>query len=348
MEQKVIKHEIEIDDDFIWNTNVKQEASVEMPHAAFTNMNTSTMHPIKQEICDDLKTTQGHEESMVTVKAEGSCNTVDKFNIQNKMEYMGIKNRKPIKSQSRIDMEQTVIKDEIEIHDDFIWNMNVKQELCDEMPNSASQNVNTCTMHPIKQEISHSLKKTQGYDESTVTVKTEESCNTVDKLNIQNKMENVRIKTRKPTKSREYKMTYHWCIVPECTNTSIKTPNKVFVQVPREEKRRKQWFQAIRRDYASIKPGSPVFVCEDHFNLETDLENYMMWKLTQCKKILKKTTVPTKFDCQKDRKRALHETPRPLTLKRQKNDVIEEHLSTSTSAGYSKDIETSMDINITK
>lgn len=35
------------------------------------------------------------------------------------------------------------------------------------------------------------------------------------------------------------KCSYYWCIVPMCVNTSIKTPEKTFIQVPLNEKRRK-------------------------------------------------------------------------------------------------------------
>ncbi|KAF5281935.1 hypothetical protein FQR65_LT14461 [Abscondita terminalis] len=123
-------------------------------------------------------------------------------------------------------------------------------------------------------------------------------------------------------------LAYKWCIVPECTNTSIKTPDKVFLSVPSDEKRKKTWFQIIRRDYRSVKPSSVLFICEDHFNLEEDLENYMRWKLTNSKKILKKNAVPSKFDCQKDRKRAFTGKPRSFLSKKKKQELIEEAFRT--------------------
>ncbi|XP_057658778.1 uncharacterized protein LOC130895480 isoform X2 [Diorhabda carinulata] len=202
MEQTVIKDEIEIHDDFICNTKVKQEFNDEMSSTAYQNVNTSSMHHIKEEISDDLETVREFEKSMVTIKKEESCNTFDKLNTQNKMEYMSIETIKPTKSQDRMDMEQTVIKDEIEIHDDFICNTKVKQEFNDEMPSAPYQNVNTTSMHHIKEEISDDLETVREFEESMVTIKKEESCNTFDKLNIKNNFEYMRIKTGKSTKTQ--------------------------------------------------------------------------------------------------------------------------------------------------
>ncbi|XP_057658852.1 uncharacterized protein LOC130895526 isoform X3 [Diorhabda carinulata] len=87
-------------------------------------------------------------------------------------------------------MEQTVIKDEIEIHDDFIWNMNVKQELSDEMPSTAFQNVNKISKHPVKQEISDDLV----FEESMIAEKKGECTNLIDKPKIPKKLVHFRIK----------------------------------------------------------------------------------------------------------------------------------------------------------
>ncbi|XP_056640616.1 uncharacterized protein LOC130447680 isoform X2 [Diorhabda sublineata] len=85
-----------------------------------------------------------------------------------------------------MDIEQTVIKDEIEIHNDFIWNTNFKQELCDEKPCADFQNENTSSMHPIKQEISNDLSTDQEFD----------------KPKLPKKFEYFRIKTGKRIKSQ--------------------------------------------------------------------------------------------------------------------------------------------------
>nr|CAI5834346.1 unnamed protein product [Callosobruchus analis] len=57
---------------------------------------------------------------------------------------------------------------------------------------------------------------------------------------------------------------YYWCIVPECKNTSISTPEKVFIKVPTEERRRKQWIVPVSREDISRQV---IFVCEDHFDV---------------------------------------------------------------------------------
>lgn len=41
---------------------------------------------------------------------------------------------------------------------------------------------------------------------------------------------------------------YKWCAVPQCINTSIKTPNKVFVSVPRKKIIKDKWLKLARRN----------------------------------------------------------------------------------------------------
>nr|CAI5860061.1 unnamed protein product [Callosobruchus analis] len=52
-----------------------------------------------------------------------------------------------------------------------------------------------------------------------------------------------------------------------CKNTSIATPNKQFLKVPREEKRREQWLAAVSRE--SLSKKASVCVCEDHFDVKS-------------------------------------------------------------------------------
>ncbi|XP_056640425.1 piggyBac transposable element-derived protein 4-like isoform X2 [Diorhabda sublineata] len=254
MEQTVIKDEIEIHDDFICNTKVKQEFNDEMPSTAYQNVNTSSVHHIKEEISDDLETVREFEKSMVTIKKEESCNTFDKLSTQNKMEYMSIETRKPTKSQDRMDMEQTVIKDEIEIHDDFICNTKVKQEFNDEMPSAPFQNVNTSSMYHINEEISDDLETVREFEESMVTIKKEESCNTFDKLNIKNNFEYMRIKTGKSPKTQvkmvrprrgtgKSEETGPQSVVPEPIPSTSTAPEPTTASAPHDgisSKRRKQ------------------------------------------------------------------------------------------------------------
>ncbi|KAB0802957.1 hypothetical protein PPYR_05143 [Photinus pyralis] len=68
------------------------------------------------------------------------------------------------------------------------------------------------------------------------------------------------------------------------------------------------------------------------------MANYMEWKLTGVKKIMKKDVVPHLFGCQKDRKRSFPQgEPRRAALKQIRRDLINEAMtepspSTSTSA----------------
>ncbi|XP_063543945.1 uncharacterized protein LOC134752246 isoform X2 [Cydia strobilella] len=98
-------------------------------------------------------------------------------------------------------------------------------------------------------------------------------------------------------------MVYKWCIVPLCTNTTLKKPDKLFVSVPTKPEKRKLWLQLAHRDPKSILSHTNVFMCEDHFNMEKDTINYMKYKMGFSQKILlANEAVPTKFHCQKDRR----------------------------------------------
>lgn len=60
-------------------------------------------------------------------------------------------------------------------------------------------------------------------------------------------------------------MRHKWCVVPLCKNTTARTPNKIFITVPREQDIRKKWLRAMKREDMSIK--STYYCCEDHFNV---------------------------------------------------------------------------------
>ncbi|KAL3276184.1 hypothetical protein HHI36_020903 [Cryptolaemus montrouzieri] len=113
-------------------------------------------------------------------------------------------------------------------------------------------------------------------------------------------------------------MVYKWCVVPQCTNTSIKSPQKVFVSVPTNPNRRTVWLQLARRDPKSILSHTNVFMCEDHFDMENDTINYMKYKMGFSQKILlADEALPTKFHCQDDRLKRLSDSE-PTCLKRQR------------------------------
>lgn len=61
------------------------------------------------------------------------------------------------------------------------------------------------------------------------------------------------------------KHQYRWCFVPLCKNTAKNSPDKVFLYVPQDTKRRQLWFQLARRPDNPTK--SNYFCCQDHFNV---------------------------------------------------------------------------------
>ncbi|XP_045477109.1 uncharacterized protein LOC123682509 isoform X2 [Harmonia axyridis] len=93
---------------------------------------------------------------------------------------------------------------------------------------------------------------------------------------------------------------YKWCMVPMCKNTSITTPNKLFLYVPNKKIMRDKWLELAGRNPAEIVSNSPVYFCEDHFDLPNDMENYMEYRVmgfvSQVRK--KPGCIPTKFACQ--------------------------------------------------
>ncbi|KAH9642797.1 hypothetical protein HF086_012291 [Spodoptera exigua] len=130
-------------------------------------------------------------------------------------------------------------------------------------------------------------------------------------------------------------MVYKWCTVPECKNTSIKTPEKIFVSVPTNPKRRKMWLQLARRDPKNVLSHTNIFMCEDHFDMEQDTTNYLKYKMGFSQKILlRDEAVPTKFHCQEDRKRRLSPEAGPSReafLKRQRRSLVTECLESQST-----------------
>ena len=60
---------------------------------------------------------------------------------------------------------------------------------------------------------------------------------------------------------------YKCCAVPQCKSTTIKTPEKLFIHVPRTKTMRKMWLQLARRDPALVSTLSKMYYCEDHFDV---------------------------------------------------------------------------------
>lgn len=64
------------------------------------------------------------------------------------------------------------------------------------------------------------------------------------------------------------KTSYKYCIVPLCTSTTVKNPDKIFIRVPENKKRRIKWLKACRRGVGDFSTKSKdIHVCEDHFNV---------------------------------------------------------------------------------
>ncbi|XP_047534796.1 uncharacterized protein LOC125069367 [Vanessa atalanta] len=98
------------------------------------------------------------------------------------------------------------------------------------------------------------------------------------------------------------KSMYKCCVVPDCKNTTIRTPNKLFFSIPVGEQTRSEWCRAMGRlqpKHRPLHPNSSRYCCEDHFDLEHDMANYLKWKLVGSSRLcLRKGVLPHKFHCQ--------------------------------------------------
>lgn len=65
-------------------------------------------------------------------------------------------------------------------------------------------------------------------------------------------------------------MVRKYCIVPQCFNSTVKTPDKLFFNVPGDPKMRKKWMTAVKR-MDSISPKTKAHCCEDHFDVSTQI-----------------------------------------------------------------------------
>ncbi|XP_011870776.1 PREDICTED: uncharacterized protein LOC105563636, partial [Vollenhovia emeryi] len=136
------------------------------------------------------------------------------------------------------------------------------------------------------------------------------------------------------------KCSYKWCFVPLCKSTTIHTPSKIFVSVPKGDIRKK-WFEIARRnDASSISLSTSLFCCQDHFHLQEDIENYMRVRLDPNASVrLRKGALPRIFDCQPDRQCSHDKLTRPGILKRQKMNTLNEILQTETVIDDNMDYE---------
>lgn len=60
-------------------------------------------------------------------------------------------------------------------------------------------------------------------------------------------------------------MAFKKCVVNSCLNNSKNNPKKIFLNVPRNEKRRQMWCKALNTK--KIPDNNSYCVCEDHFDV---------------------------------------------------------------------------------
>lgn len=73
-------------------------------------------------------------------------------------------------------------------------------------------------------------------------------------------------------KTKIKNLTYKYCLVPKCKNTTVTAPEKLFFSVPRDEHVREKWCQVMKRDKqknVKLSSTSPLHCCEDHFSVST-------------------------------------------------------------------------------
>ncbi|KAF4529997.1 hypothetical protein B566_EDAN009173 [Ephemera danica] len=91
------------------------------------------------------------------------------------------------------------------------------------------------------------------------------------------------------------------------------------LHVPNNEKQRKLWFAACRRDVMSM--SGTKFVCEDHFELRDDLDNYWQYTLQPGTKArFKRHVVPHIFHCQN---RNIYTNARVASERRREKHLID-------------------------
>ncbi|CAH2094798.1 unnamed protein product [Euphydryas editha] len=119
---------------------------------------------------------------------------------------------------------------------------------------------------------------------------------------------------------------YKCCAVPMCKSTSIRTPKKLFIHVPKNAQIRRKWLKLARRHPASLTPKSTSYFCEDHFDLQNDMENYVQYTTMGVvgRIRMRPGCLPTKFACQPMRAKTFTDDCRPAAAKRQRLVLINE------------------------
>lgn len=62
---------------------------------------------------------------------------------------------------------------------------------------------------------------------------------------------------------------YRWCVALNCKNSTLKTPEKLFITVPKDVSMRYVWLELAGRDPTKYSDKSHLYLCEDHFDVST-------------------------------------------------------------------------------
>ncbi|KAG5865299.1 hypothetical protein JTB14_013795 [Gonioctena quinquepunctata] len=89
------------------------------------------------------------------------------------------------------------------------------------------------------------------------------------------------------------KTIYTHCIVRHCRNSSTSSPTKFYIRVPLNQESRIAWINASGRKTTEFSSeNTSLYVCEDHFELESDMIDYAKWKLLEGSEVMKKSVLP--------------------------------------------------------
>ncbi|KAI5745911.1 hypothetical protein M8J76_015455 [Diaphorina citri] len=71
-----------------------------------------------------------------------------------------------------------------------------------------------------------------------------------------------------------------YCLFPNCYNSTRRTPDKLFFNIPKEKDMKAKFLEAIQyKDTKILNNSTPYYICEDHFELEEDVEDWSRYKL---------------------------------------------------------------------
>ena len=129
------------------------------------------------------------------------------------------------------------------------------------------------------------------------------------------------------------KLSYRYCFVPECKNATKNAPQKEFFCVTNDTKRKQLWFRIARRSDKNSEEKI-FYCCEDHFDLEQDLENYMEYRLTGNNRPLKKDVVPHIFACQPRRGNVVPAKKSRLAFQKRHQAEVNDILTTESTATH--------------